>query len=109
MYGKVCSEMAASLSSYNESHAAMLQDTLKDHRILQQLILTLALVTSVIAWLTIEQRVERVLKDRLLYDSKKFDKLVQTLPQSLAASLSAKVDKTVKNEITRTIVPGGCG
>ena len=48
------------------------------------------------------------MKDRLLYDSKKFDKLVQTLPQSLATGLSAKVDKTVKNEITRTIVPGGC-
>lgn len=52
---------------------------------------------------------ERTIKDRLSLDSKKFDKLAQTLPQLLASSLTARVDKTVKNEMAKTVVPGGCG
>lgn len=54
----------------------------------------------------VEQKLDRILKDKQLLDKQKQDKLITTLSNTLTTAVNAKLDKLVKTEMKNTILPG---
>lgn len=56
--------------------------------------------------LPLEQRLDRILKDKQALDKQKQDRLITTLSSTLTTAVNTKMDKLIRTEIKNCILPG---
>ena len=56
--------------------------------------------------LYIEQKLDRVLKDKQVLDRQRQDKLISTISQTLTSAVHVKLEKVVKSEMKGQVTPG---
>ncbi len=57
----------------------------------------------------LEQRLDRILKEKQVLDKQKQDRLISTLSHTLTTAVNVKLDKLVKIEMKNSVVPGRFG
>jgi hypothetical protein len=57
----------------------------------------------------LEQRFDRILRDKQALDKQRQDRLVTTLSNTLTTAVNAKLDKLIKAEMKNSVLPGLCG
>lgn len=54
----------------------------------------------------LEQRLDRVMKDKQTLDKQRQDRLITTLSSTLTTAVNAKLDKLIKVEMKNNVIPG---